>query len=882
MRGVRAWVVRLLGSFGSHRWERRIDEELEAHLQMDVDDGIRGGLSPEEARRQATLRLGGMEATKEQLRERHGQPWIENTLRDVVYAWRTMRRNRGLTATVVLTLALGIGATTAIFTVVNGVLLRPLPYPDPDRLVSISVRLARVKASNPFAYTEDYPAWRQYNRTLSEIAGHLSFGANLVDGTGAERVACAAATASLFHMLGARPVLGREFLPEEDRPGGRDVAMLEYGFWQGHFAGDRAAIGKTLELDGRAYTIVGVLPPSFRVPDRYRGKNQYDLWVPFAIGENGAARDILLEVVGRMRPGVNIQAVRADLDGLMRRAVRRGVRWKSADVVPWQEQVSSGVRRSLILFLGAVGFVLLIACVNVANLLLSRSAARSREMAVRRALGAGSGRIARQLLTESVLMSLLGAALGLVTAYWTKGLVLAAIAPTMPELAPIGLDYRVLAFTLALAVITGIAFGMAPAIAASRVHVVESLKDAGRGTTGGAWKERFRLALAVGEVALATVLSIGAGLLLRSFLEVRGIDLGVNPRRLLTFNVSLTKSRYPSARDQARYLERLLGELRTVPGVVAVAGGSELPLTGSSMTFSSIGIEGREATSEVAGAMVSPDFFRTMGIPLLHGRAFTFDDREDAPHVAMVSRAFAARYLAKGDDVGHRIEDPFRDGKWLAVVGVVRDVRFSPESAPEPMVYLPSLQAAEDNGPHAGTMFLSFVARTSGPPMTLARAVQRVAAAVDSTQPIYGLGSFEEEQSEYAAPRGVNAFLILSFATLALLLGAIGIYGVLSYAVGERTHEFGIRIAVGARPGEIVAMVLRRGMKVVAAGAALGLVGGWALARSLSAELWGVRPGDPMTFAIVAPMILAAGILACAIPARRAARVEPVVALRCE
>ncbi len=877
MRGLRAWWVRLWGVLARRRWEGRMAEELETNLQLDIDDGIRRGLPPAEARREALLRMGGLEATKENLRERHGQPWLEVTVRDAIYACRTMRRTPGLTATVVFTLALGIGATTAIFTIVNGVLLRPLPYADPGRLVYITAKLGHFEGFS--GYTQDYPAWRKYTRTISQIAGYRQFQANLAGREGAERVNGGLATASLFSLLEVHPVLGRTFRPEEDRPGGPDVVLLEYAFWKSHFAADPSAVGKSLTLDDRVYTVIGVLPPSFRIPDRY-GAFPYDVWAPFAIGENGKTRDPLIHVVGRMRPGVTRDAVQAELTGLMQNAVRKGVRWKSAEVIPWQEQVASGLRRSLVLFLGAVGFLLLIACVNVANLLLGRSAARSREMAVRRALGAGTVRIVRQLLTESVLLSLAGAALGLAGAHWTKALVLLVIAPKMPALQPIGLDYRVFAFTLAVAVVTGIAFGMAPAIAASRIHLMESLKT-GRGVTGSRWKGSFRLSLAVAEISLAMVLLAGAGLFLRTFLAARGIDMGMNPRHVLTFNVSLTKSRYPKPVDQARYLERLLEGLQRVPGVVSAAGGNELPLTGSMMTFSGLAIEGREKAPQVSGAVVSSEFFRTMGIPLVRGRAFTVQDRDGAPSVTVVSQTFARRFLPDGD-LGRRIENPLRDGDWMTVVGVAGDVRPQPESDPAPLIYLPYLQPAQQEITWAGVPFFTLVARTSVPPMNIAPDVRRVAAVIDPGQAVYALENFEDLRSESVAPRRVNAILISAFAGLALLLGSIGIYGVLSYAVGERTHEFGIRIALGARPKEITGMVLRSGIRVVACGVGLGLVGSLALARWISAELWGVRATDPWTLGAVAAILTAVGILACAIPARRAAKVDPLTALRCE
>ena len=857
-------------------------EELEAHLQMDIDDGIGRGLAPAEARRQALVRLGGLEATKENLRDRHVHSWLETTIRDAAFALRTMRRTPGLTVTIVLTLALGIGATTAIFSIVDRILLRPLPFSEPERLLYITAKLSRAESFNPFAYTQDYPAWREHTRTLREIAGYMHFQADLTGREGAERIACGLATASVFPMLGVQPALGRVFRPEEDRPGGPDVAILDHAFWMRRFSGDPSVVGKTITLDDRSYTVIGVLPPLFRIPDRFSSREPYAVWVPFAIGPNGRAREILIQVLGRMRPGVSPDAVRAELTSLMQGAIRKGVRWKSAEVVPWQEQVSSGVRRSLLMFMGASFFVLLIACVNVANLLLGRSAARSREIAVRRALGAGSGRILRQLLTEAVLLSLAGATLGVAVAHWAKRFVLFVIAPKMPAIHPIELDLRVLVFALSLAVLTGIAFGLAPALAASTVHVMEALKEASRGVSESRANGRLRRMLAVMEIALAVMLLFGAGLFLRSFLRLRGIDLGMRTDRLLTFNVSPPKSRYPKPEDRARYLDRLLQGLQALPGVEAAAGGQELPLSGAMMTFGNLGIEGRESAPMVSGAVVSSEFFRTMTIPLLRGRAFTTRDREGAPSVGVVNEVFARRFLAAGADLGHRVENPLRKDDWLTVVGVVGDVRSTPESEPDPTIYFPALQPGTRDMTRSGDIPLNLVARTSVAPMSLASAVRSLAASIDASLPVFGLSTLEDVRSEWVAPRRANAILVMVFAALALLLGGIGVYGVLAAAVGERTHELGIRIALGARRIGVVGLVLRQGAGLLLGGIVLGGGGSLLLARWIAAEVWGIRTIDPLTFGSVILVISAAGLLACAIPARRAVSVDPVVALRCE
>ena len=607
MRQLRAWLVRILGLFGKNRRDREFAEELESHLQLHVEDGIRSGLTPAEARRAAIIRLGGIEPTKERHRDRRGVPFLETLARDLAYAARMLRRNPGFAATVVLTLGLGIGATTAIFTVVNAVLLRPLPYPDPDRLVYIAMSFGEP-GDHVFSYTMDYPAWQNHNRTLSQIAGYMRFQANFTGGGEAERITGAYATRSLFPLLGVQPVMGRTFLPEEDRPGGPAVAILSHAFWKRRFGGDPSVIGKALTLDASTYTVIGVLPATFLIPDRE--ESNYDLWVPFAMSDSGKAKEILIQVIGRLKPGIGIGAVRSDLEPLMRQLRRK----RSVVVSEWHERVAGGARRSLLLFLCAVSFVLLIACVNVANLLLSRAAAREKEMAVRRALGAAKGRILRQLLTESMLLGLLGGAVGLALAFWGKNFLIASISHNLPALDPIRLDYRVLAFNLGLGLLTGVAFGLAPALQASKVQLNESLKEAGRGAADGHSGNRLRNLLVVFEVALAMVLLCGAGLLLKSFLRMRGIDPGFRSDRILTLNVNLTFSQYPKPLEQTRFFQQAIERIGVLPGVEAVGAGTSLPLGGYSMTVSGMTIEGKP-DADVASSlvMVSPDYLADLG-----------------------------------------------------------------------------------------------------------------------------------------------------------------------------------------------------------------------------------------------------------------------------
>ena len=806
---------------------------------------------------------------------------LETLTRDLAYAARMLRRNPGFAATVVLTLGLGIGATTAIFTVVNAVLLRPLPYPEPDRLVYIAMSFGDP-GDHAFSYTQDYAAWKSHSRTLSQIAGYMSFQANFTGGGEAERVTGGYATMSLFPLLGVQPAIGRTFLPEEDRPGGPPVAILSRAFWKRRFGGDPAVIGKALTLDANTYTVVGVLPATFLIPDRH--ESDYDLWVPFAISETGKAKAIMLQVIGRLKPGIGIGAVRSDLEPLMQQ-FRRG-RKRSVVVSDWHERVAGGARRSLLIFLCAVSFVLLIACVNVANLLLSRAAAREKEMAVRRALGAAKGRVVQQLLTESMLLGLLGGIVGLALAFWGKNLLIAWISRNLPALDPIRLDYRILAFNLALGLLTGVAFGLAPALQASKVQLNESLKEAGRSAADGHSGHRLRNLLVVFEVALAMVLLCGAGLLLKSFLRMRGIDPGFRSDRILTLNVNLTLSQYPKPLDQTRFFQQAIERIKVLPGVQAVGAGTSIPLGGYSMTVSGMTIEGKP-DADVASSlvMVSPDFLRTLTIPLVQGRYFGGSDREGSPSVVMVNESFAHRFFPGENCLGKRIQNPARKTDWMTIVGVVRDIRPWAQVAAAPEMYLSYLQAEQvhlrmTGGEMGSEMGLAI--RTAGDPMSLAAAVRSQLALIDKSQPPHDVKTLDERRAGSLAPRRVNMLLVVTFAALALILGSIGIYGVVSYSVGRRTHEIGIRMALGARQGQILGMVLRNGLGLIAAGVAIGLLASAALTRLISSELWGVSATDPWTFAAVVTVLAASGSAACLLPAWRAARVNPTRALRYE
>ncbi len=857
-------------------WEQGLNEELRSHVECRTEDLMRAGLTREEAERQARIELGTRETYKEQCREANGLRWLDELRQDLLYAVRTFRRNRGFTAVAVLTLALGIGATTAIFTVVNAVLLRPLPYPHPEELVYVQETYnsdifggARV---SPFVANREFAAWRNQSRTLSPIAAYMDFTANLTGGGEPERIICGMATTTFFSILGVHPVVGRLFLPEEDRPGGPPVVMLSEALWRRRYGGDPSVVGKSVTLDGKAYTVVGVLPARFVLPDQF--KIEHALWVPVAESETGTGPFRLLRVIGRLKSGGSVATARTELDTILQPTLPKVLK-KSVVLSPWQEQITQKSRLSLLLFLGAVGFLLLIACVNVANLLLARAASRQKEIAVRLTVGAARARIVRQLLTESVLLALLGGLIGLALARWGKDLLVVFISPNLPSLEPIGLDYRVLGFSLALAVVTGLAFGLAPALQASRVSLNEVLKEAGRSASESRSDMLFRNVLLISETALAVVLLVGAGLLFRSFLRVRGIDQGFKPERILSLTIDLTLSKYPTPKDQARYFEQVIEGIKGIKGVESVGGNGCPPLGGRLDSISPLAVEGRSEKVPIAfNANISPDYFRTLGIPLKMGRIFDNRDREGSPSVALVNESFARRYFPGEICLGRRVESWVHKNDWLTIVGVVGDVRDWVEGKPNPEIYLPYLQAGEP--------YMTVLVHTAGNPMLWAGAVRRQVASVDKDQPPHDLASLEELRASSFTPRRVNMLLVAAFATLGLTLASVGIYGVVSYSVSQRRHEIGIRMALGAERGDVLKIVVGQGLGSALVGTGIGMVASLALTRLLQSMLFGVKPSDPVTFVAVSLVLLVVAWLACYIPARRATKVDPMVALRYE
>lgn len=808
----------------------------------------------------------------------HSARLIETIWQDVVYGVRMLRRSPGFTVAVVLTLALSIGANTAIFSVVNVVFLRPLPYPDPDRLVYIKENSQAIGVS-PFATNREYIAWKNRNQTLAQIGAYMYADANLTGKGEAERITYATATASFFPMLGIQPVIGRNFVPEEDRPGAQPVVILSHNLWMRHFSGDPSAVGKEVILDGKSYSVVGVLPERFQIADQWN--IHYALWMPFAFNEADPKFFTLVRAICRLKSGVSLESARAELDTILQSTLRRNTN-EHVILTTWHEEIIRDVRISLLVFLVAVGFVLLIACVNIANLLLARAASRESEIAVRCALGAGRSRILRQLLTESAMMAMSGGVLGLAFAFWIQKLLIAFISNSLPSIGPVGIDYRVLAFTLCLSLLTGVAFGLAPAIQASRIHVNESLKEGGRGTFDTRSRQRLRGLLVVSEIALALILLIGAGLLVKSFMRLRGVDPGFRSDRILSMTVDLTPSKYSRPQDQALFFQRAEEAVKLLPGVESVALSSCLPFTGYGMSVSGLDILGHPPEPEspnsfapISFTTVNADYFRTLNIPLLKGRLFTGSDREGTPGVAIVDESLVRRFSPNEDPIGKQLKTPFHRNELLTIVGVVGNIRHNGlEEKTDPLLYRSYLQA--------GFPHMSLAVRTTGDPMNLAAAVRGQIASIDRDQPPHDLMTLEQRLADSIRPRRVNMILLGTFAGLALALASVGIYGVVSYSVAQRTHEIGVRIALGAHKGDVFQMVLRRALVLSLAGVAIGLAAALGMTRMMATLLYGITATDLVTFATVPFVMIGVTLLASYLPSRRAANIDPMIALRCE
>jgi predicted permease len=808
-------------------------------------------------------------------------------LQDLTYSIRTLRRSPGFAIVAVLALALGIGANTAIFSVVNSVLLRPLPYPHPDHLVMIWGRFTGIgipKDHNWFSAPELEDV-RAMNKSLSHIAAFTSTSFNVnLSGT-PERIDGAVVSPDLFPMLGVQPRVGRTFLPEEAQPGRDRVALISFGLWKRRFGSDPSVVGRKVLMNAASYQVVGVLPPEFDFPP------QTEIWAPLAfaaadLGPNNRGSHGY-QVLARIKPELSMAQAHADMERVTHGIIDQNrdypyARFNYALLLsPLLEETVGDIKTALWVLLGAVGFVLLIACANVANLLLVRASAREREIAIRTALGAGRARLIRQMLTESVILGVLGGVAGLLLARWGLRTLIAVSEASFPRVAGTTIDGQVLAFTILVSLATGLIFGLAPAWQASRSVTHESLKEGSRSNTGGTGSQRLRRVLIASEIALSLVLLAGAGLLLKSFLKLQQIDPGFRPEHVLTMRTSLPQERY-ATQDQIRNFYRdVLTRVRALPGVEAAGAISALPLSGQggsgTTTVDTQSVPQDKRGPEADQRPVMPGYFEAMGIPLVRGRYFDDHDNEHSAPVAIIDETMAQTYWPNQDAVGQRLH---RGGfgspaPWMTIVGVVRHVRSRTlEAQSRVEVFWPETQ-----NPYSS---LSFAIRTGPEPMSLAGAVQKQILAVDPDQPVYRIRTMPELMSNSLARRRLSMLFLAIFAGAALALASVGIYGITSYSVAQRAQEMGVRMALGASRAGILRLVLGQSLAIALAGVAVGLVGSFALTGLMSSLLFNVRASDPWTFAAVAAVLIAVTMLASYIPAWKATRVDPMIALRYE
>jgi putative ABC transport system permease protein len=794
----------------------------------------------------------------------------DEMFQDLRFGVRMLVKQPVFTLIAILTLALGIGANTAIFSVVNAVLLRPLPYENPGQLVRLWADNSGQRTDQNQFSPADITDFRDQLTTFEEV-GLFDYGlsANLTGGAQPERVNGSEASPELFTALRIKPILGRTFLPDETEVAQSKVALISEGLWRRRFGADPNFAGRTVQLDGESFTVIGVLPGSFKFPENV------DLWLPFSFTAADWKTDrqhYYVEAVGRLKPGITLAQAKADMETIAQRLAptRPASRKKwGITLIPLHEQVVGKISSTLWILFGAVGFVLLIACVNVANLLLARAAARQKEMTIRAALGAGRLRIVRQLLTESLLLAVIGGSGGALLAVGAVKLFSASTLNSLPRAEEVTVDAWVLMFTLLVSILTGTIFGLTPALQASNPSLNETLKEGGRSSTGS--RSRLRNALVVAEIALSLVLLVGAGLLLKSFLRLQNVNPGFDPHNVLTMQTTLPKAQYPDTVRQNAFVQQTLQRIETLPGVKSVAATINLPLVGTwGMGYGVIAHD--NAPNQIAdNANITPGYFRTMGIPVLQGRDFSDRDSTGAPPVIIISEALARKHFPNENPLGQRINA----GANREIVGVVADVKpRGLELEAKPQIYLPYAQKPTI------ASFVTFTIRTESTLLSLAGAVEREIRNLDANLPVANVRSMEQIVATSLAQRRLTMFLLGIFALIAVVLASIGIYGVVSYSVAQRTHELGIRMALGAQGRDVLALVLRQGMRLALLGVALGLAGAFWLTRLLTDLLFGVRATDPLTFVAVALLLATVALVACYLPARRATKVDPLTALR--
>jgi len=886
---LRSRLSRLAGLFRSDRRDREFEAELESHIQLHIDDCVRSGMSPGEARRQALIKLGGIEQTREAWRQQHGVPVLESLVQDLHYAFRAMRKNPGFTCISLLTLALGIGANTALFSVVNGVLLNPLPYPHSERL-AILYQKSAIADQGAVSYL-NFLDWQRQNETFTSMAAFRQQSFNLTGEGEPTRLSGHEVSADFFPALNVKPVLGRLFTADEDRVGGAPVALIGGGLWKTRYGSSPSVLGRGMTLNGERYTIIGVIPESFLFYNGYG----IQVWTPIGRWNDPTFRDrrisMGLNVIGCMKPGITLDRARQDMDRIAHALAET---YPDADkgmgisLVSFKQDMVGNIAPFLLVLLAAVGFVLMIACANVANLMLARATDRAREFALRSALGATQGRLVRQLLSESVLLGLTGGGLGLAMAANGTRFMLALLPDAVPRSQEISLDFRVLMFALAVSLIASIGFGLAPALRVWRTNLTDALKEGGRGLAGR--RIRAQNAFVVIEMATALVLLVGAGLMIRSLGALWSVNPGFDPRHALSFQVAMQPDLGSDPAHIRAELRKIHDAVRNQPGVVAtsvVAGA--LPMQGDSELPFWRGDEPKPATeAERKWTLfygVEPDYLTAMGLHLVSGRFFSEMDSEHSPQVVVVDEYFAHKYFPGENPIGKQINVELLDLK-PEIVGIVGHVKqwgldTDATAKVQSQIYVPLRQIPDAVMPLVRNG-ISMVVRAANDPGAQIPAMRKALASNNAQQVVYGAETLEDVIAGSLAARRFSMVLLGIFAALAVVLASIGIYGVISYLVGQRIQEIGTRIALGAQRGDVMRLILGRGFALTLIGVGTGSVLALILSRQMKKIIYGVSSSDPATFAAVILLLMAIALLACYVPARRAMRVDPMVALRYE
>jgi putative ABC transport system permease protein len=877
-RTLRRFFIRLWGCFTIERRERDLSAEIQSHLELHVADNLRAGMRPEEARRAAMIQLGSVESVKESVRDRARLMAVQTTLQDLRYAFRGLKNNPGFAVTAILSLSLGLGASLAIYTIADNLLLRPLPYPQSSRIVTISEDHVLKGFKGGLVAPRNYFAWKAENHVFQDTAVFDKGRAVFNDGNHAEELEDTEATASLFSILGVRPLRGRLFTAAEDRPGSEPVMLISFRLWQNWFGGDEKIVGRRVEVGGTNRTVIGVLPPAFYFLDRTT-----DIWYPLQVSparNNGDGR--WLRSIARLKPNVSLKQAQTEMSAIGRQReaadpfFNKG--WTLA-VESLRDKLVNDVKPSLLVLLGAVGFLLAVACANVANLLLARYTARRREMAMRVSLGAGRARLMRQLLTESLLLGLAGGALGMVLAQWSVAGLLFLAPKELTQSIEIVADVRIYLFAAGLSIVTSILFGLAPALAGSRSDLAQVLHAVDRSSTGTS--NRMRSWLVGAEIALSVILLSGASLLFRSLESLQNVDPGINPENVLTLSISLPGAQYSKETQRIQFFAHALEKSQSLPGVRSASAVSHLPFDGIA-PGTSVQIAGRPPAKPGEDLIatirtVLPGYFRTMGIPLVSGRDFmAADNTETTPHRFLVNEAFVRKYLHSENPLNQKIstwmeeKNPF--GQIIGVVGDVKEETL--DKQPTPTVYYPHA--------HLTYNHMILVLRAKHDPLALVEPIRRIVRQIDPAQPIADVRRMDQVIADTFSRQKFSMVLLSAFSIASLALAAIGIYGILAYSVSERTREIGVRVALGAEPGRIVVLIIRAAAQFVIAGAIVGIGGAFALTGFLKSMLFRIGPRDPVTFVVV-PAILAAIALAAAyLPARRAAHLDPMEALRAD